>query len=276
MNNVFTIDAEDWYHANFEDGLFSNDNSVVSTVEENVDRYLTLFDENNVKATFFVLGFVVEQHPEMVKKIAREGHEIASHGYAHQLVYKQTPNEFRDDVYKSKVILEDCVGQEVIGYRAPSWSIIESSLWALDILEELGFKYNSAIFPTHNFLYGIPYAPRFPHDALIYNKENISIITAPPGTRKIGNTNIPFSGGAYFRLLPAWMIKQFTDYINEKESQPVIFYLHPREIDPNQPRLKLKLKDYMIHYYGIRGCENKLVKVLKSYDFVTMKELLKL
>lgn len=276
MKNVFTIDTEDWYHANFEDGLFSNDGSMISTVEKNVDRYLELFSENSIKATFFILGFVVEQHPEMVKKISKEGHEIASHGYAHQLVYKQTLQEFKEDVYKSKILLEDCVGQEVIGYRAPSWSITEKSLWALDILEELGFKYNSAIFPTQNFLYGIPYAPRFPHDAEVYGKEGLSIITVPPGTRKIGKINIPFSGGAYFRILPTWMITEFTDYVNNKENRPVIFYLHPREIDPNQPKLKLKPKDYFIHYYGIRNCEGKLIKILKKYEFETMKKLLNL
>ncbi|MCD2436637.1 polysaccharide deacetylase family protein [Acidaminococcus sp. NSJ-142] len=167
MKNIFTIDTEDWYHANFEDGLFTNDSNVISTVEKNIDRYLELFSENDVKATFFVLGFVVEQHPQMIKKIAAEGHEIASHGYGHQLVYKQTKKEFREDVYKSKGLIEDLIGCEVLGYRAPSWSIIEESLWALDILEELGFKYNSAIFPTKNFLYGIPYAPRSAHNATV-------------------------------------------------------------------------------------------------------------
>lgn len=276
MKNVFTIDTEDWYHANFEDNLFSNDTNVVSTVEKNVDRYLQLFSDNNVKATFFILGFVVEQHPEMVKKIAKEGHEIASHGYGHQLVYKQTRQEFKEDVYKSKILLEDCVGQEVIGYRAPSWSITEKSLWGLEILDELGFKYNSAIFPTKNFLYGIPYAPRTIHDAFVYGKENLKIVTAPPGTVKIGNINIPFSGGAYFRLLPEKMIEYFTDYVNEKEKSSVIFYLHPREIDPKQPRLKLKPKDYIIHYYGIHGCEKKLIKILKKYQFETCKSLLKI
>lgn len=274
MKNVFTIDTEDWYHANFEDGLFSNDRNMISTVEANVDRYLELFSEYNVKATFFVLGFIVEQHPNMVKKIAKEGHEIASHGYGHQLVYKQTPQEFKEDVHKSKVLLEECVGQEVIGYRAPSWSITEKSLWGLDILEELGFKYNSAIFPTKNFLYGIPYAPRTPHYATIYGKRDLNIITAPPSTAKFGNINIPFSGGAYFRLLPEKMIEHFTDKFNEKEKSPVVFYLHPREIDPKQPRLKLKWKDYIIHYYGIGRCESKLVKILKKYEFETMRKIL--
>lgn len=274
MKNVFTIDTEDWYHANFEDGLFSNTGDAKSTIEKNIERYLEIFSENKVKATFFVLGCVVEQHPDMIRNIAKEGHEIASHGYAHQLVYKQTPQEFREDVYKSKTLLEDLIGQDVIGYRAPSWSITEQSLWALDILEEMGFEYNSAIFPTKNFLYGIPYAPRFLHDTSVYGKKNLKMIVIPPSTRKIGGYNIPFSGGAYFRLLPAWIIKGFTNYINEKESEPVIFYLHPREIDPKQPKLKLHLKDYVIHYYGVGGCEKKLISVLRGYEFETMRDML--
>ena len=274
MKNVFTIDTEDWFHANFEDSLFSNTANMQSTVEENVDRYLEIFSENNVKATFFVLGFIVEQHPDLIRKIASQGHEIASHGYAHQLVYKQSPQEFRQDVYKSKILLEDLIGQSIIGYRAPSWSITEQSLWALDILDEMGFEYNSAIFPTKNFLYRIPYAPRFLHDTSVYGKRNLKMLVIPPSTRRFGSYNIPFSGGAYFRLMPAWLIKRFTDDINAKEKEPVIFYLHPREIDPKQPKLKLNFKEHMIHYYGIRHCEKKLTDILRQYEFETMKELL--
>ena len=276
MNNVFTIDTEDWYHANFEEGLFENNSDVISTVERNVERYLELFDKYSVKATFFVLGFVAEEHPHMIRKIADSGHEIASHGYAHQLVYHQTPEEFKEDVRKSKILVEDITGIECIGYRAPSWSVVENSLWALDILEDLGFKYHSAIFPTKNFLYGIPYAPRYVHGADVYGKKNLNILSVPPGTYKVMGVNIPFSGGAYFRLLPTEVIKIFTDRINVKQGQPVVFYLHPREIDPDQPRLKLKWKDHFIHYYGIRGCERKLECVLKRYKFVTMKEMLHL
>lgn len=274
MKNVFTIDVEDWYHANFEDGLSCNDRQMASTVEAEVERYLELFSEYQVRATFFVLGCAAQQHPDMVRRIASEGHEIASHGYAHQLVYRQTPGEFREDVHRSKVLLEDLAGQKVIGYRAPSWSITEEALWALDILEELGFCYDSAIFPTKNFLYGIPYAPRFVHDASVYGKGTLKILTVPPGTRDVAGVNIPFSGGAYFRLLPACVIERFADHINEQEHRPVIFYLHPREIDPDQPRLDLKAKDYLIHYYGIRRCERKLISVLKRYEFETMRDML--
>lgn len=275
IKNAFSIDTEDWYHANFQEGLFTNDGSMKSTVEENVDRYLQIFAENNVKATFFVLGTVVEQHKTMVQKIANQGHEIASHGYGHQLVYKQTPKEFREDVYKSKCLLEDAVGYKIEGYRAPSWSITERSLWALDILEELGFSYNSGIFPTKNFLYGIPYAPRFIHSCDVYNKPNLKMVCIPPATLRLPFMNIPFGGGAYFRFLPYPFISLFTDVVNKIEKKPVVFYLHPREIDPSQPRLDLNWKEAYIHYCGINGCEKKLCKILKKSEFITLREYVK-
>ncbi len=275
MKNAFTIDTEEWFHANYEDNLFSNTKQKISLIEKEVDKLLELFDSNNMKATFFVLGFVAEQHPALIKKVANLGHEIASHGYGHQLVYKQTSAEFREDVYKSKNILEQLIGQPIWGYRAPSWSITEDSLWALDILNGLGFSYTSSIFPTQNFLYGIPYAPRFSHDCNIYGKKDLSLINIPPTTikMKVGNKNIPFSGGAYFRLLPEQLIKHFSHFVNEKEHQPVIYYLHPRELDLSQPHLKLNFRDNMIHYYGIRGCEKKLVHILREFEFCTMKDI---
>lgn len=276
MKNVFSIDTEEWFHANYEDNLFANSNNNVSLIEAEVDHLLEIFDSSNVKATFFVLGFVAEEHPEVIKKIAAQGHEIASHGYGHQLVYKQSPEEFREDVAKSKQILEEIISGPIYGYRAPSWSITENSLWALDILEDLGFAYTSSIFPTKNFLYGIPYAPRFMHGCGIYKREGLKIVNIPPSTACIMGKNIPFSGGAYFRLFPTWMISHFSKGINNKENQPVIFYLHPREIDPDQPRLKLKFMDRMIHYYGVKGCEKKLIQILSKYEFQTMQELWRL
>lgn len=186
MKNIFTVDTEDWFHANYEDGLFGNHKNMVSTVEANIERYLELFEQYHVQATFFILGSVARQHPGMIKKIAAQGHEIASHGYGHLLVYKQTQQEFREDVHKSKVLLEDVSGRKVEGYRAPSWSVTEKSLWALDILEELGFLYSSSIFPTKNYLYGIPYAPRFLHGCGVYGKDSLNIWNIPPSTKKIG------------------------------------------------------------------------------------------
>lgn len=278
MKNIFTIDTEDWFHANYEKGLFQQNAYKVSTVEANVDRYLELFELYHVKATFFILGSVARRHPKMVRTIAKLGHEIASHGYGHLLVYEQTPQEFRKDVLESKVFLEDLIGEKVTGYRAPSWSITERSLWALDILEELGFQYTSSIFPTKNYLYGIPGAPRFLHRCNIYGKKNLKILNIPPSTKIIGNVRggIPFSGGAYFRLFPAKVIEWFTDEINKKENQPVVFYLHPREIDMHQPRLVLNPRDYFIHYFGIGGCEKKLIRILKKYEFETIVSMLNL
>lgn len=272
MKNIFTIDLEEWFHANYEDNLFSNSPTNLSLIDKEADRLLEIFNIYNIKATFFVLGFVAETHPEVIKKIASEGHEIASHGYSHQLVYKQNSNSFFDDVYKSKQLLEQITGKKIYGYRAPSWSITENSLWALDILEKLEFTYTSSIFPTKNYLYGIPYAPRFIHNCDVYGKKNFNLINIPPTTYALGKINIPFSGGAYFRLLPTKLINSFTKKINEEEKQPVIFYLHPREIDISQPHLKLNFRDYFIHYYGINSCEKKLTEVICKGNFYTLKD----
>lgn len=276
MKNIFTIDTEDWFHANYEDNLFNNEKNNFSTVERNTDEYLELFDKYNVKATFFILGYVAKTHPNLVKRIFENGHEIASHGYGHQLVYKQTPKEFREDIHISKCMLEDIIGFNVNGYRAPSWSITNSSLWALDILIDEGFKYDSSIFPTKNFLYGIPDAPRFVNKPIV-NGIQKNIMEFPPSTFKF-LINIPFSGGFYFRAMPRYIIKTFTKILNKVEDNKncAIFYLHPREIDPKQPKLDLKPKDAFIHYYGINSCKSKLEYILKEFEFVSIDEYLKI
>ena len=272
MKNIFTIDTEDWFHANYEDDLFANGEELISTVNENVEKYLSYFKDNDVKATFFVLGYVAEKYPELVKKIVSEGHEIACHGYAHELVYNQTRDEFRKDIRKSKVLLEDIIGKQVLGYRAPSWSITKKSLWALEILSEEGYKYDSSIFPFENFLYGISGAPRSKYSSKIFN-ENSDLLEIPPSTIKLcGDRNIPFSGGVYFRALPLFVIDKFTNMVN-KEGNPVIFYLHPREIDKNQPRLKLSKRDGFIHYFGINRCESKLNYIINKFDFDTISNI---
>ena len=271
VKNIFTIDTEDWFHSNLKDNISTE--NLQSTICENVDVYLKHFSDYHVKATFFVLGIVAEKHPQLIRDIASEGHEIACHGYGHQLVYKQTPKQFREDVRKAKKILEDLIGKGVLGYRAPSWSITEKSLWALDILEEEGFRYTSSIFPTKNFLFGIPYAPRFPHTHGIYGKKNLKLIQIPPSTFSCLGINVPFSGGAYFRVLPFPLIQHFTKSLN-KQGHAVVFYLHPREIDPKQPRFEMPFRDRLIQYYGIGGCEKKLIKVLSRFTFETMQQFL--
>lgn len=273
MKNIFTIDTEDWFHANYEDGLFQNSADVKSTVEENTEVYLRILEQYHATATFFVLGFVAEQHPQLVKRIADAGHEIASHGYGHQLVYKQTPEDFREDIHRSKGLLEDIIGQPVVGYRAPSWSITENSFWALDILTEMGFKYDSSIFPFKNFLYGVKGAPRFPYETRkVYGG---GIVEIPPSTIKLPGINIPFSGGFYFRALPYFGIHTCAKLVNY-ESHPVVFYLHPREIDPEQPRLNLSKRDTLIHYFGIKGCQKKFEKVIKNFDCGAIRDVLDL
>ncbi|WNX84086.1 DUF3473 domain-containing protein [Agathobaculum sp. NTUH-O15-33] len=272
MRNIFTVDTEDWFHANYTNNLFQNEASIQSTVEANTDVYLKYFAECGTTATFFVLGFVAEQHPALVRRIAEAGHEIASHGYGHQLVYKQTPEEFRQDIRKSKSLLENVIGKPVWGYRAPSWSITENSLWALEILTQEGFRYDSSIFPFKNFLYGIDGAPRFPFPSKLYCKTS-DLVEIPPSTVRIPGLNMPFSGGFYFRALPFLMIKICAHKVN-REGEPVIFYLHPREIDPEQPRLKLSMRDSFIHYFGIRNCEKKLTRVLKEFPCVSIQQML--
>lgn len=272
MKNIFTIDTEDWFHANYEDNLFENSKKIKSTVEENTNVYLELFEKYHSTATFFVLGFVAEQHPNLVRQIANAGHEIASHGYGHQLVYKQTPDEFRQDVRRSKIILEDIIGKQVKGYRAPSWSITEESFWALSVLEEEGFLFDSSIFPFKNFLYGVNNAPRFPYYAKKYNPRVENLLEIPPSTVRLPGMNLPFSGGFYFRAMPYPLIHAFIKNVNHTDS--VVFYLHPREIDPEQPRLNLNSRDALIHYYGIAGCKKKLSKVLKNFPCESIQEYL--
>jgi polysaccharide deactylase family protein, PEP-CTERM locus subfamily len=272
MNNIFTVDLEEWFHANYEDDLFDNNKKYEVRVVENTENLLELLKMSNSKATFFTLGYVAQKHPELVRKIYSLGHEIASHGMSHQLVYKQSQMEFREDIRQSKHLLEDLIGDRVIGYRAPSWSIIEESKWAWKVLEEEGFLYDASVFPVKNFLYGMPNSKRFKYK-IEYQGKMLNNLEVPSTTAKIFGKNIPFSGGAYFRLFPIQLIKYFEQSVN-REEQPVIFYIHPREIDVNQPRLNLNFRDRIIHYYGIRSCYRKLEKLNKVNQFISIKEYL--
>lgn len=274
MNNIFTVDLEEWFHANYEDNLFDNEKKYEVRIIENTEKLLELLEKSNSKATFFTLGYVAQKHPNLIRKICSFGHEIASHGMSHQLVYKQSEIEFRQDIKQSKCLLEDLIGQKVIGYRAPSWSITEESKWAWKVLEDEGFLYDASVFPIKNFLYGMPKSNRFKYN-IEYQGKALKNIEMPSSTAKFLGKNIPFSGGAYFRLFPIQLIKYFTKSIN-KEGQPVIFYIHPREIDVNQPRLNLKFRDRMIHYYGINSCYEKLEKLNKENKFIPIREYLQI
>jgi polysaccharide deacetylase family protein (PEP-CTERM system associated) len=206
----------------------------------------------------------------MVRNIYAEGHEIACHGYNHRLIYDLTPEQFREDLVTAKKILEDITGASVIGYRAASYSIIEKTLWALDILSEEGFRYDSSIFPIHHDRYGIPEAERFPH---VIRRKNGLITEFPPSTYRIFGQNIPVCGGGYLRLFPIGIIKSAIEKINSKEHQPAIIYVHPWEIDIDQPRLNGRLRSNIRHYLNLKSTMPKLNTLLKAFEFKPFSDL---
>ena len=264
--NAMSIDVEDYFHVSAFDGLVprSRWDSMESRVCANTQRLLDIFDEFKVRSTFFVLGWVGERHPDLVATIARRGHEIASHGYAHRLIYDQTPTAFRDDVRRAKRILEDASGRAVCGYRAPSYSITPRSLWALDILAEEGYDYDSSIFPIRHDRYGIPVSGRRPYRI---DRGGLSLIEVPGSTARVGPLNLPVAGGGYFRLLPYWWTRWGIARINETEQRPAVFYLHPWEIDPDQPRMQLGRLSRFRHYRHLDQTEGRLRQLLTDFKF---------
>ena len=265
LRNYLTIDVEDYYQVSaFEDITAKEDwDAYPSRVEHNTERILTLLDAVNIKATFFVLGWTAQKFPDLVKVISEKGHEIGCHSYYHRLVYNLAPEEFREDTKQAKDILEQITGKKVIGYRAPSYSITRRSLWALEILEELGFQYDSSIFPIYHDRYGIPDAPRFRYRLAERNMTEYPISTALIFGRKF-----PVSGGGYFRLFPYWFTKMSLRSINEKEKQPFIFYFHPWELDPKQPRMAgAKRLSRFRHYVNLNKTSKRLEQLLRDFSF---------
>jgi polysaccharide deacetylase family protein (PEP-CTERM system associated) len=236
----------------------------------NTQRLLSLFEQFDVKGTFFVLGWVAEQYPRLVKDIAAGGHEIACHGFSHRLVYEQSPEEFYEETLRSKKLLEDITGTGVSGYRAASYSVVRESLWALDILVELGFIYDSSIFPVHHDRYGIPNAERAPHR--LSTPKGKSIVEWPLATASIFGLRLPVAGGGYFRLLPYWLSHWGLASINRREQQPFIFYLHPWEIDPEQPRVSASWFSQFRHYTNLGKCEARLQRLLGEFRFGTARD----
>lgn len=272
MRNVLTVDVEDYYQVSAFEACVCREawGQYESRVERNTYRVLDILDRYHSKATFFVLGWVSERHPSLTREIDRRGHEIASHGYAHQRIYTQTPAQFREETRRSKKLLEDLIGQPVSGYRAASYSITAKSLWAIDILIEEGFLYDSSIFPIWHDRYGIPDAQRFFH---ILAGEAGTINEYPLSTVRIGGINVPVGGGGYLRLFPyafnKWAIKR----LNKIEQQPAIVYLHPWELDPQQPRLAGKWLSRFRHYVNLHKTERILESLLEEFRFGTVAAL---
>ena len=347
MLNILTIDLEDYFqvHAFSRVIRYEDWGNYECRIERNTDRLLKILNDATqtssfkiqhsrlntpnsksndslpnphseiripIKATFFILGWIAERYPDLVRRIQKEGHEIACHGYAHQLVYTQSRDEFRQDIKRAKSILEDITGSGVIGYRAPSYSITDKSQWAFEILVEEGFKYDSSVFPIHHDFYGMPEAPRFPFVISLDGNNNFQfsmlnceskttqnsklttqnlafsiqnstlniqnsnfIIEFPISTVKVLGTNFPISGGGYFRLFPYSLIRKGLRSINEKEDRPFIFYLHPWELDFEQPRIKeVRLRSRFRHYVNLNKTECRFGKLLKDFQFSTVQQFL--
>jgi polysaccharide deacetylase family protein (PEP-CTERM system associated) len=267
--NAMTIDVEDYFHVSVFDGVVPRIQweQLETRVCANTDRLLALFDEHAVQATFFVLGWVACRFPDLVKRIAAGGHEIASHGYSHRLVYDQTPAAFREDVRRAKSVLEEIAGVPVRGFRAPSYSVTPRSLWALDILIEEGYSYDASIFPIRHDRYGIPTAPRHP---FILERHGRMLVEAPASTVRVGPMNLPIGGGGYFRILPYAWTRWGIGRVNHREGRPAIFYLHPWEIDPGQPTLRTSLLGTFRHYRNLAATEGRLRRLLTDFRFGPM------
>lgn len=272
--NALTVDVEDYFHvAAFSSNISRNDwPTIESRVIGNTQKLLAIFDQFDVRGTFFVLGCVAQQYPQLVREIVQYGHEIACHGFSHRLIYEQTPGEFREETVRAKKLLEDITGSGVIGYRAASYSITRKSLWALDILVELGFLYDSSIFPVHHDRYGIPNAIRVPHH--LSTPKAFTIVEWPLSTARVLGFKLPVAGGGYFRLLPYWLSKWGLASINRSEEKPFIFYLHPWELDTGQPRVAASKLSQFRHYTNIDKCETRLRSLLHDFQFGTARDSL--
>ena len=275
VTHAMTIDVEDYFHvAAFKDNIKVSDwDSMPCRVEKNTARLLQLFNDANIKATFFVLGWVAERYPQIVRDIKAQGHEIASHGYSHQLIYTQSQDVFREETAKSKAILQEQAQCEVVGYRAASYSITRKSLWALDILAELGFTWDSSIFPTHHDNYGIPGSPERPYRITTHNGTELTEF--PLTTAKVLGQSIPAAGGGYFRQYPYALSRWLFQRASDNQTKPQIFYLHPWEIDPEQPRVEGASRfSRFRHYTNLHRCLPRLERMLADFKFGTVSESL--
>ncbi len=269
MLNLFTIDVEDWFHTSALEPYIDRErwHTLESRVEANVLRLLEMLAARRVRGTFFILGWVARRFPGLVREIAAHGHEIASHGWQHRLIYHLSPAQFQEYVRRAKHTLEDLIGQPVAGYRATSFSIVQTTLWALDILKEAGFIYDSSMYPVRGHdLYGIDGIPRHP-----FRHPN-GLVEFPLSTLKIGGRNIPFGGGGYFRLFPYRLTKLCIHALN-REGYPAIIYLHPWEIDPQSPRIAgADLRTRFRQYVNLDKTEGRIRKLLADFSFGPLRE----
>ena len=268
-----TVDVEDYFMVEAFAGSVSRESweSRPSRVVMSTRRILSLFDRHNVKGTFFFVGWVAHKFPKLVREVHARGHELACHSYWHRTVYSQTPDEFREDTRAAVRAVEDAAGVKVFGYRAPSWSITKDCLWALDVLAEEGFTYDSSIYPIHHDLYGVPGARRFPYTHRL--KDGHSLLEFPPATVQVLGQNLPCAGGGYLRIFPLaythWAFRKF----QEDYGKRVVVYFHPWELDSEQPRIREKLKSRLRHYTNLDKMTDRLEILLQTYSFQPFREL---
>lgn len=270
--NAMSVDVEDYFHVSALASVAPRDRweAFERRVEANTERLLAIFSECRVTATFFVLGWVAERHGSLVRTITDAGHELASHGYGHDLVYDLTPARFREDVARTKALLEDTSGTEVLGYRAPSFSITEQSLWALDALIAEGYRYDSSVFPVRHDRYGIPGADPGLH---VIERRAGRIVEVPPATARLAGMRLPAAGGGYFRLLPYGWTRWGIARLNTVEQRPAVFYVHPWELDPGQPQLPARGLSRFRHYHNLAQTEPRLRRLLNEFAFGTVSDL---
>jgi len=267
ISNALTIDVEDY----FQVSAFAPyiDRSAWETtpcrIERNIDRILELLDQCGARATFFTLGWLAQRYPRLVREVSEQGHEVASHGQAHRRASDQSPAEFDDDIRAAKTLLEDTTGVAVRGYRAPSFSIGHGNLWAFDRIAAAGYRYSSSVYPVQHDHYGMPDAPRFP-----YRVSN-GLLEIPVSTARVFGRNLPAGGGGYFRLAPYALSRWAIDRVNQVDQRPAIFYFHPWEIDPQQPRIKgVGLKTRFRHYVNLNRTDSRLRRLLSDFRWDRM------
>jgi polysaccharide deacetylase family protein (PEP-CTERM system associated) len=270
ITNALTIDVEDYFQVSaFAPYIARGDwDRRECRVERNVERILAMLDERGIKATFFTLGWIAERYPQLIRRIAAQGHEVASHGYGHERASDLSEQAFKTDVESAKKILEDLCGTPVNGYRAPSFSIGTANLWAFDCLAHAGYRYSSSVYPIRHDHYGMPDSPRFAH------RVSPSLIEVPITTLRMFRRNLPSSGGGYFRLLPYAVSRWMLERVNGREGEPAIFYFHPWEIDVDQPRVPgIDGKTRFRHYLNIDRMEGRLVRLLRDFRWGRMDDI---
>ncbi|MFB9243762.1 XrtA system polysaccharide deacetylase [Massilia antarctica] len=272
IRNAMTIDVEDYFQVSAFAPIIARESwsGRECRVEANIERILAILADGGVHATFFTLGWIAERYPDMVRRIVAGGHELASHGYGHLRASDQTRAEFADDVGRSKALLEDIGGQAVLGYRAPSFSIGTANLWALDVLHDAGYRYSSSIYPIAHDHYGMPDAPRF----AFYPNGPDGLLEVPITTAMLGQRKLPAGGGGYFRLLPYSLSRWMMRRVNSDDGQPAIFYFHPWELDPGQPRPEgASLKTRFRHYVNLQRMEGRIKLLTRDFAWDRMDRI---